>query len=225
MSLKVVLIVLGIEVGTDAASVRDSGPLACMYGNPRCGDYRSDGECPDVDDSLCAGFGSTVNAEMIMLDTSDACLACAFGDQHDMISNYDLQRADVGLPAMMNGLMRAVFDESSRIRLPPANSTKNLTSPFACWNPGPLCKQETATAGDITGGTALDYINDAAFNCGEQKLEDAACYYIADGAADAICKSKVAIPLELLHLTSHSKLCFELTACVILTAYSVLWVG
>jgi hypothetical protein len=127
-----------------------------------------------------------------MLDSPDACLAYAFGDQGDDISNDDLQGASLGLPAMMNGLMRVTFDEDSPLHRPSTNSTakNNLTSPLACWDPSDLCKKETVEAGGITGGTALDCINDAALHCGESKLEDLACAYIAEGAAETICKSK-----------------------------------
>ena len=169
--------------------VRDGGPLACMYGSPRCGDCRSDGACPDVAESLCAGFGSSVNAEHIMLESAAACLAYAFGDQGDSISNQDLQDANLGLPAAMNGLMRAVFDDDSPLRS--ANATNNLNSSLPCYVPGPgsMCVKESVKTG-MKGSTALDCINDAAFTCGESALEDAACAYISEGAADSICKSK-----------------------------------
>lgn len=173
----ITLLVLANAGGVTA----DGGPLACMYGSPRCGDCRADGECPDVSSSLCYAFGSSVNAETIMLDSPDACLAYAFGDQGDSISNEDLQDATIGLPAMMNGLMRVVFDPDSPTR---------LTANTSCWTPGSLCKKETITAGGVTGQTALDCINAAAFQCGESKLEDLACTYITEGAANAICKSK-----------------------------------
>lgn len=125
-----------------------------------------------------------------MLDSAEACLAYAFGDQGDDTSNDELQSETQGLPAMMNGLMRVVFDDDSPIRRHSSNSTGNLTSSAPCYAPSSLCKKETVTAGGITGQTALDCINDAAYQCGESKLEDLACAYIAEGAADTICKSK-----------------------------------
>jgi len=126
-----------------------------------------------------------------MLESADACIAYAFGDQGDDISNEDLQDATLGLPAAMNGLMRAVFDQDSPLRRQPSNSTNELNTSLPCWTPGPgsMCQKETVKSG-MNGSTALDCINDAAFKCGESALEDAACVYIEQGAAAKYCTSE-----------------------------------
>ena len=173
---------------------------ACMYSNPRCGDCRSsDEECPDVASSLCGPFGSTGNAETIDLGSERACQAYAFGDKGDYVSNSDLQDSVVGLPAWMYGLMRVVFDDESPLRM---NSTakngsminkvpnSSKVGGLPCWTPGQGCAKEVVEKGGLTGEVALDCINQAAYHCLEDKLEDAACDYITAGVASAMCKSK-----------------------------------